>query len=437
MSELLVAAGHTWESSLVARLGTLRSVRVTRRCPDLPDLLAAAAAGHGEVAVVSADLRGLDRDALARLAGHGVRVVGATPDGSEEAERVLRQLGIATLVHLGLPDEDLVTRLAETAAVDPLDRLVDAVPEDEGEGTPFVPVGGEEDQIPPVGEARGRVLAVWGPTGAPGRTTVAVNLAAEIAALGRSTLLVDLDTYGAAVGQSLSLLDEAPGVAAAARASELGRLDLPALARLAPEAAPGLRVLSGVTSASRWPELRTAAVEHVLDLSRGLAAHVVLDLGFCIEDDEELSYDTQAPRRNATTLVALEHADDLLVVGSADPVGLQRLVRAVQALASVPSPEPRPVVNRLRASAVGSDPARRVTEALARFAGLSGIRMIPDDPAALDAAMLRGATLAECAPQSPARLALRELAAEVVGVTPPPVGRSRRDRGRRRGAGRA
>lgn len=165
-------------------------------------------------------------------------------------------------------------------------------------------------------EQEGRVLAVWGPTGSPGRTTLAVNVAAEIADLGTSVVLVDLDTYGASVAQALSVLDEAPGIAAAARSSELGRLDLPELARLAPEVSPGLRVISGIGSPSRWPEVREAAVEQILALARRLAAVVVLDLGFCIEDDEELSYDTAAPRRNAATLTALASADELLVVGA-------------------------------------------------------------------------------------------------------------------------
>src|SRR5438445_667521 len=77
-----------------------------------------------------------------------------------------------------------------------------------------------------------------------------------------------------------------------------------------------------------------------------------------------------APRRNATTLTALEAADDLLVVGTADPVGLQRLVRAVQDLSALRTPAARIVVNRVRASAVGARPERRIAEALQRFAGL-------------------------------------------------------------------
>src|SRR6476620_9742312 len=119
--------------------------------------------------------------------------------------------------------------------------------------------------------------------------------------------------------------------------------------------------------ADRWPELRAAAVENVLTVARQLAECVVVDCGFAVEDDEELSYDTLAPRRNAATLTALERADELIVVGSAEPVGLQRLVRAVQDLGSIPSPTPRVVINKVRASSVGTRPQHRITEALSRF----------------------------------------------------------------------
>jgi MinD-like ATPase involved in chromosome partitioning or flagellar assembly len=239
---------------------------------------------------------------------------------------------------------------------------------------------------------------------------LALNLAAELA-LGAPTLLADCDTYGASIAQALGLLDEAPGMAAAARAADQGTLDLAALARMAPQVTPGLRVLTGIPRAERWTELRAASVAHVLDLARGLAAFVVVDCGFGIEDDEELSYDTLAPRRNAATLAALEVADDLLVVGSADPVGLQRLVRAVQDLTGVAAPTPRVIVNRVRSSAVGSRPHRRIAEALSRFAGLDDVTYLPWDQETLDRAMFAGRPLAEFAPQSELREALVALAA--------------------------
>jgi Flp pilus assembly CpaE family ATPase len=176
---------------------------------------------------------------------------------------------------------------------------------------------------------------------------------------------------------------------------------------------PGLRVLTGLPKADRWPELRVAAIEDILRLSRGVVDHVVVDAGFAVEDDEELSYDTAAPRRNASTLTALEAADHLVVVGAADPVGLQRLVRAVQDVAVRPSPRPTVVVNKVRSSVAGPRPERAIRDVLGRFAGMDDVRFMPWAPDDCDAAVLAGRSLVEVAPESPLTLAVADLAARL------------------------
>jgi Flp pilus assembly CpaE family ATPase len=410
---VLTALGAAWESDVVTVVDGTAGYAVARRCADLPDLLAAGAAGVGEVALVSADLRALDRPALHELAAHGVAVAGVMAPGDEAGERRLRQLGLAVVLRADVTSpelEDALDSLAESGS----DGWVEPVDEDDP------PLDADLEPTAP-----GRVVAVWGPTGAPGRTTVAINLAAELATR-VPTLLVDADTYGSAVAQSLGLLDEAPGMAAACRAADQGSLDLMALARLAPGVTPGLRVLTGIPRAERWTELRASSVGHVLTVARQLARVVVVDCGFAVEDDEELSYDTLAPRRNAATLTTLEEADELLVVGAADPIGLQRLVRAVQDLAGVPSPAPAVVVNKVRASAVGSRPERRIAEALSRFAGMDDLTYLPWDPATLDGAMFAGKALAEFAPQSELRRALVALTGRY--AVPEPERRSSRTR---------
>jgi MinD-like ATPase involved in chromosome partitioning or flagellar assembly len=261
-----------------------------------------------------------------------------------------------------------------------------------------------------------------------------VTLAAELAGRGQRVLLVDADTYGGCVAQTLGLLDEAPGLAAAARAAHQGTLDLPALARLAPEALPRLRVLTGIPRPDRWTEISAPALERVLELGRTLAEVVLVDCGFCLEDDEDLSYDTQAPRRNAATLTALAGSDAVLAVGAADAVSLQRFVRGIQELGTVPSPKAVPVVNRVRAGSVGVHPEERVREVLARFAGLDAVHLVPEDRDAVDAALLAGRSVVEHAPQSPFRRAVAELATAIV-----PSSRGRHpgeSRGRRAARGR-
>lgn len=427
MTQVLTAVGARWEGHIATVIEGSKQVRISRRCADVADLLATAAAGLGDAVLLTADLRGLDLSLVSDLQGFGLRIVGLTVEGSEAEERWLRSLGVTVLasVRAELADLEaaLLVRTPHGRALEPAVAAEDAA--SAALAAADSAVAEAPDPMPP-GTPQGVVIAVWGPIGAPGRTTVAVNLAAEVAAAGRRTLLIDLDTYGGTVAQVLSLLDEAPGIAAACRAAEQGGLDVVALARLSPEVVSRLRVLTGIPKPQRWTELRAAAVERVLDLGVMLAEVVIVDCGFCLEDDEELSYDTLAPRRNATTLSALAHADVLLAVGAAEPVGLQRLVRGLQELTDVEAPAPFVVVTKVRPGAVGPRPEQAIAETLARFAGIDHLAFVPDDRAVLDAAMLAGRTLVEHAPSSAARLAIAELAHQVVGI-PAPV----RRRGRR------
>jgi len=446
---VVTAVSDRWESALVTTLERGTDAQIARRCPDLADLLAVAGSGLAEIALVSADLRSLDRTALDHLRVCSVTVVGIYPPGDEMAELHLRQLGISTVIPADSTGEVI------QAALDALDvpdvrsgpeagwlphglgpanaRSPDGMQDDgerdsAGGGAARTSGRGQDgaDRGADNPDTAGTIVAVWGPSGAPGRTTVALNIAAELARLGQPTVLVDADTYGGCIAQSLSLLDEAPGLAAATRSADQGSLDLAVLARLAPEVSAGLRVLTGIPKAERWPELRAAALEHVLTLTRRLARFTVIDCGFSLEDDEELSYDTLAPRRNAATLTSLAVADQVLAVGAGDPIGLQRLVRGLQELGTVASPSPTVVVNRVRASAVGPRPERRIRDALSRFAGIDDPRFIPDDPATLDAALLAGRSLAEAAPDSEVRKTLLALASEVSGVPAPHASRRRR-----------
>ncbi|KNX37716.1 AAA family ATPase [Luteipulveratus halotolerans] len=447
---VLTAVSVHLEAEVATRVEAASGTRLVRRCADVEDLLAAGAARVARTAVISADLPQLDRTVVADLRAAGVLVVGVFAEGAEDDQRRLRQLTVERLISAGAPagdwsdvltppsddaDGDQNPRRVVPDPGDPTDTDIDAAISREllGEQRPVLrPLTGASVLPAPSEPAADvrvalpraqssepspphRVVAVWGPTGAPGRTTVAVNLAAEMARLGRTVVLVDADTYGASVAQHLALLDEAPGVAAAARLADAGVLDQPRLASIAPEVAPGFRVLTGLPRADRWPELREDAFVEVLAQCRTLADVTVVDVGFCLEEDEELSYDTRAPRRNATTTAALRVADDVLAVGAADPVGLQRLVRGLDELRAFTT-TPHVVVTKVRSAAVGGSPERRVQEALDRFAGVGAVVTVPDDRAALDAAMLAGQTLAEAAPGSAARRAMATLAGDLVGV---------------------
>lgn len=402
---LLALAGLPEEQTLVAALDRPGvGTTVVRRCVDLADLLAAATTRTADVAVVAADLRRLDREAVARLTAAGLAVVAVIRAGDDEAVRRMRQLGVVDVVSADAPVDEII------AIVCSAPQGVDI--ETASQHLLSLP----DESSPSHGRPLGRVLTVWGPTGAPGRTMVAVTLAAEAAHRGTETLLVDADTYGAAVAQVLGLLDESPGLLAATRAANAGQLDEDSLARFARQVAPGLRVLTGSPRPDRWSEVRASSLEVVLEAARSLAELTIVDVGFCLEQDEELVYDTAAPRRNAATLAALSAADIVLAVGSADPVGLQRLLRSLPEARSLTTGEVRIVLNRVRRTSAG-----QFAELVQRHAALTPIASLPYDHAACDLALSSGRSLTEVAPRSPLRHAIAKLGEQLVTV-PSPVG---------------
>lgn len=394
ISVLLAAGNEPWESQVVQRLQQMPGLVLARRCVDVADAVATTASGQARIALLSVELPGLDGDAVHRIVEAGAHPIGL----------------------VGHPDPGHTTRatalgLSATLAIDELEELRRLIAQiEESASEPDRTTSGFETSER--GSSRGHLIAVWGPTGGPGRSTVALGIASETATLGVPTLLIDADVYGGSIAQMLAMLDEVSGVLAAARSANAGALDLPELNRHIRELSPTLRVLTGLPRADRWPGLRPGSFTAVLELARQMAPVVVVDLGFNLETDEEVTFDTAAPRRNGATLTALEQADDVVVVGSADPLGLTRLTRSVYDLRDVvPGATTHVVVNKVRDSLGWS--RDQIAQTVHRFVGASPAILLPLDQSAVDKAWLNGKTLAECAKDSPLRGAMSQLARQV------------------------
>ncbi|MBS4752593.1 hypothetical protein KG112_07195 [Nocardioides sp. zg-ZUI104] len=417
---VLVSTGAAWEPGALAALAKHPGTVLLKRCVDLADLLATASTGQPEVAVLGTDLPGLDRAVVDELAAHGVRLVGVAADPDHTQPRAAR-VGIATV----LP-ADRIGEVAEVLTTLPSD-LTDpgrgagpgAGPASEpgavlwGPPDPDVPVRGP---IVPAG-GPGRVIAVWGPTGGPGRTTLAAALAGELARRGLDTLLVDADPYGGAVAQQLGILDEVSGLLAAARLSSSGQL-AERFGGVQRRLSDRLRVLTGLPRADRWAEVRPGALTEIVETARE-QGQVVLDTGFSLEHDP--AADLGRPGRNDLTREAVEVADELVVVGAADPVGLARLVRGLREVAEVrPHVPTRVVVNRMRTTL-----GWREADVRAMLAGFSRsaehgadpvpVHFLPEDQAALDRALVAGRLLTE-AGDSALRRGVVELVAAMAGT---------------------
>ncbi|MDO5634926.1 MAG: ATPase [Micrococcus sp.] len=276
----------------------------------------------------------------------------------------------------------------------------------------------------------GTVTVVWGPAGAPGRSTLAVNLAAEHALAGRSTVVIDADTTAPSLGVLLGLTEESAGLAQATRAADRAELTGVALREAAVTvrvAGARLDVLTGITRPERWPEIRSEALREVLSAARWAWDEVVIDVASSLEQDEELSFDIPAPQRHAATLTAVAAADRLIAVGTGDSVGLPRLMRGVLELDAHVSATVtvETVVNRIRSASSGLAPQSQISAAWTRFSSAPApAAFLPHDPQATDRALLSGQMLAEAAPSSGLRKAIRSLALREQATTATPRSRA-------------
>jgi len=322
------------------------------------------------------------------------------------------RLGIRIVPRCATPDDErLAAAFGLAAPVGPGDD-----PSVVAEALRAHPVRSAEEDASRTGPG---VIAVWGAAGAPGRSTVAIGLAAELARGGGRIALVDADSHAPSIALALGLADEAPGFAAACRQAELGTLTTSELTRIAaPVSVPGgtIDVLTGINRPSRWPELGEKRVAAALAVCRTWADHTIVDVSASLERDEEIVSDLmEGPRRNAATLAALREADLVVAVAAADPLGISRFLRGYSELRAAVGVTPvAVVVNRLRTGSLGIDARGQVRRTLERFAGIRDIWFLPADGRAADAALLTARPIADAAPRSPLTQAMRRFVGEAV-----------------------
>lgn len=483
---LLALTGE--DAAIVRALDAAGSgLSVVRRCGDVAELLSAALAGLARLAVLDTGFDDLDRTVLDRLERCGVAGVLLVDDDEERrwaaagwatmsrrADPAMLRARLQLIARRGGGEAALALPPAgPPAAPDPFGAPADPpdarMPGPPGGARPaFAPGGGrpiagsDADGRPPAsaperdGSARaraegtagrhppgsppdagaetaqpreGRLAVVWGPHGAPGRTTVAASLAHGLARAGGS-VLVDADVEAPSLVQVLGLPEDSSSLATAARLASHSRLDTESLVGLLVPVGPDHSLLSGLGRSGRWRELPPSPMADVWAGCREVAAWTVVDIAGGPLEDEVDDY-TLEPGRDALAASLVRSADVVVIVGAADPVGVRRLLQLVGQFDEGERPASRieVVVNRVRASAAGPSPERAVREALARFGGLEEVTLLPEDPVA-DQCLLAGCSVLDGAPGSALG---RALAVLVDRVDPAAGARRAASRQRRRG----
>ncbi|MDQ6726666.1 MAG: AAA family ATPase [Actinomycetota bacterium] len=162
---------------------------------------------------------------------------------------------------------------------------------------------------------RGRVITVMSPKGGAGKTTVATNLAARLAASAPGRVaIVDLDLQFGDVASALGLGPQST-MADAARAE--GKLDSTAIKVFLEPHPTGLYALVGPHFPAEADEVSADTAGHVVDILAAEFAYVVVDTSAGLDE---------------YALAAAERSDDLVLVCVTDVPSVRGLRKALDAI---------------------------------------------------------------------------------------------------------
>lgn len=391
---VLLALGQSeWEANFVAKAVTGITSADIRRCVDVSSLLLAAKVGDQRLVAIDADFPRLDSTVVATLIREGIVVLGVT--ATAEGAKRLAAIGVSEVVSVSTSDV--------TAAVGAIRDRLDASQDRQLQTA--------KDPVTPRARpqrAQGRLIAVWGAPGAPGRTSVALALAQLSAAAGTETLLVDADSTAPGVGAALCLEPDGSGLIAAAHHSDRGTLDAAVMSRLARTVDDRFRILTGISHVSRRAELRAAAMAKVWQTATTLSELCVVDVGGCV-DDGSLAFDADVADfglnsgGHSAAVTALAVADELVVVTTCEPAAIARMLSHIGAIRSLaPAAELRMVVNRVRSPLVrNAATAGELREFVSAQTGARNVTLVAEDRNTFDLAMVNGVTPYEQHRKSP------------------------------------
>ena len=235
-------------------------------------------------------------------------------------------------------------------------------------------------RVSPKASSSPAIIAVTSPHGSTGKTTVAINIALELAAEKARVLLIDGDIQGPAVANHFALTQQPAGLQAALRIASQKRFDLEQLERLSFQFQRStLRIMPGSQNFPCQP-FDQGSVANLLETARTCFEFTVVDLG-------SLSSDTSGAQSELTNnFISL--ADRRIVVCLADPIGIFRLLGLENLIASSSHPVDL-VMNRVRNSVIASA-RREIAITLQRLSTLEPKAYLPDDPQHIDQAVRTG-----------------------------------------------
>ena len=239
--------------------------------------------------------------------------------------------------------------------------------------------------------AKGSVLSVYNPSGGMGTTTIAVNLAASLAALGENVVLVDLNLWS---GDVTTFLDLAPRYTLSTITARAGEVDATFLRSVMVTHSSGVQVLCGPPDLREADRIQPDQLREVVALLRSIFTYTIIDTG---------------GQLFGCNLATFDSSDLILFVTQLNLPALNNAKRYLAAMGNegLGSDKVRLILNRYNSKdAIKVSDGERVLTAKAYLT-------VPNGDQEVTAAINEGAPLVTRAPRSPVATALKELAGRI------------------------
>ena len=241
-------------------------------------------------------------------------------------------------------------------------------------------------------------LAFCGAPGGVGKTSLAINVAFELASASKKVALIDLDIDHPNLMTALCQQSLTAGLSGAHRLISQGRFNADDLDRLTMVLNfDGVRlwVLPGLAKPAE-PEARVDFASSIVTLLEAFSESfdwVVFDLPSSIQADQFVQQ-------------CLGLADFAFAVCGGEPTQIQRYLWSQPNLKTGLANAPQVIVNGVRDAVIGSDSKRQIADTLEQAAQAEVVAFVPHDQAGFDAALLEGLPLQLVKKGSGARHAL-------------------------------
>ncbi len=348
---------QVWQLELISNLNEQKNISIKRRCVDAIDLISSIQINKSAIVIMSADFSLLNLETINHILQNKTKVIGVYLEDDIESFDKLINLGIAKTQSINYKD-------VESSSNELLKKFKSEKEFSDTESNLTIP----------------GLISVWGTHGAPGRTTMAINTAFRLAKQSQPTLLVDLDAVSASIAPSLSLVSEVPGISSVIHDAMYGKLNLLSFERNIFEVSKKLHVLTGISSAKRWPELRTTGVIEVLKFASQQYANIVCDLSVVLPDQfEKNKYDSGVFKRFEHIPKVLELSNKVLFVLQANPLSLIRCNENLEILKGLNGKEPLIILNKVNTLYLGQKYESVINDILLRWTSKDKIIKIEED----------------------------------------------------------